>query len=337
MAATRVRWCVLGLALLCAGIDAAAAQDGKTLVMRLATPTLNDGQHEWMKRFAAAIEQKSDGRVKAELYPAGQLGSISRMIESTQLGSIHALIAPPEFLVGVDPRFELMSAAGLFDGEAHAVRVTNDPIFRKEFLAVGANKGLVGAGLFIGGPAAFATRFPFRTLGDMQGKKIRVFASPFQIDQITALGATAVPMSLGDVLPALQQGTIDGSLGAIQVFTALAYYNTTKYMNELGQAFVFSIVVISKRWLDTVPPDLQATILAAAEEVSAEINPWEIYFLERQRKTWVEKGGELNTLSAANRAESMARTSPIADEIVKANPELKSLWDQLKMTAKRTM
>jgi len=41
---------VLGFALLCAGIDMTAAQDGETFVMRLATPTLNDAQHEWMKR-----------------------------------------------------------------------------------------------------------------------------------------------------------------------------------------------------------------------------------------------------------------------------------------------
>ena len=95
--------------LLC-GVAAAqnAASTGKTFVMKLATPTLNDGQHEWMRRYAAAIETKSGGRIKAELYPASQLGSIPRMIEGTQLGSIQIFLAPPEFFVGVDPRFELL-------------------------------------------------------------------------------------------------------------------------------------------------------------------------------------------------------------------------------------
>ena len=70
--------------------------------MKLATATLNDGQHEWMKLFAAAIERKSGGRIKAELYPASQLGSVPRMIEATQLGSIQMFNAPPEFFAGVD-------------------------------------------------------------------------------------------------------------------------------------------------------------------------------------------------------------------------------------------
>lgn len=47
------------------------------------------------------------GRVMAECYPASQLGSIARMIEDTQLGSIQIFIALPEFFTVVDSRFEL--------------------------------------------------------------------------------------------------------------------------------------------------------------------------------------------------------------------------------------
>jgi hypothetical protein len=109
-------WCSMLALLLFAGTTAAQEPraDNKTFIMKLATATLNDGQHEWMKRFAAAIERKSGGRIKAELYPASQLGSIPRMIEGTQLGSIQIFVGPPEFFVGVDQRFELMSASGLF-------------------------------------------------------------------------------------------------------------------------------------------------------------------------------------------------------------------------------
>jgi TRAP-type C4-dicarboxylate transport system substrate-binding protein len=132
--------------------------------MKLATTTLNDGQHEWIKRYAAAIENRTGGRIKSELYPASQLGSIPRMIEDTQLGSIQIFTAPPEFFVGVDQRFELLSAAGLAENEQQAIKIISDPEFSKAFLAVGANKGLIGISLFIGGPAAFVTRVPFRTL-----------------------------------------------------------------------------------------------------------------------------------------------------------------------------
>jgi TRAP-type C4-dicarboxylate transport system substrate-binding protein len=79
----------------------AHAQAGKTYVMKLSTATINDTQHEWLRRFAAAVEKNSGGRIKGEIYPASQLGSIPRQIEGVQFGSIQAWIGPPEFLVGV--------------------------------------------------------------------------------------------------------------------------------------------------------------------------------------------------------------------------------------------
>src|SRR3954465_11011567 len=143
--------CSLALAamLMGAGAGGAAAQDTKTLVIKTGTATLNDAQHEWLKRFAVAIAKNTNGRIKAEVYPASQLGAIPRMIEGTQLGAIQIWVGPPEFLVGVDPRFELLSVPGLLQNDQHAVRIINDAEFAKAFLAVGSNKGLVGASLFL--------------------------------------------------------------------------------------------------------------------------------------------------------------------------------------------
>jgi TRAP-type C4-dicarboxylate transport system substrate-binding protein len=164
-----------------------------------------------------------------------------------------------------------------------------------------------------------------------------VLASPFQTEQMTRLGATGIPLSLGDVLPALQVGTLDGALGALQVFTALGYYDTTRYMNETGHAYVFTMIALSKRWFDTLPGDLQASVLTTAKEIEQEVTPWELDFLVRQRKTWVDKGGELIALPPAEKAELIRRTGTIGDDIVKTRPELKPLWDLLVATAKHSL
>src|SRR3981081_838993 len=123
---------------LTAAMPGAAAQDPKVIIMRLSTATFNDAQHEWMKRFAVAIDKNTNGRMKGEVYPASQLGSIPRMIEGTQLGSIQIWVGPPEFLVGVDPRFELLSVPGLLKNDHHAVRLINGPECANAFLAGGA-------------------------------------------------------------------------------------------------------------------------------------------------------------------------------------------------------
>ncbi len=317
-------------------VGGAAAQD-KSMTIKLGTATLNDAQHEWMKRFAAAIDTDTNGRIKAEVYPASQLGSIPRMIEGTQLGSVQIWVGPPEFLVGVDQRFELLSVPGLFQNDQHALKTLADPEFAKAFLALGANKGLIGASLFFTGPAVFDMRTPVRSLTDLKGKKVRVLASPFQTEQLTRLGGTGVPLSLGDVLPALQQGTLDGALGALPVFGALQYFDTAKFVTQTGHAYVFSVAMLSKRWFDALPADLQAAVMAASKQAGAEAVPWSVDFLLAQRKNWVEKGGELIALSPAEHAELMAKMSPIGEDIVKSKPELKSMWEQLSAAAKRSL
>jgi TRAP-type transport system periplasmic protein len=95
-------------------LGAAHAQE-KTYVMKITTPTINDGPHLLAKNFAAAVERDSGGRIKGEVYPASQLGSIPRQIEGVQFGSIQAATITPDFFVGVDPRFEVLAAPGLVD------------------------------------------------------------------------------------------------------------------------------------------------------------------------------------------------------------------------------
>ncbi len=228
-------------------LAAAHAQD-KTYVMKITVPTINDGPHLLAKNFAAAVERDSGGRIKGEVYPASQLGSIPRQIEGVQFGSIQVAVVPPEFFVGVDERFEVMAAPGLVNSIEHGQRLAADPAVLKLMLGLGANKGLHGAGMFIVQPDSLASKAPIRTLADFKGKKIRIFASDFQSEALKRLGATPVAMTLADVLPALQQGAIDGAIAGITVFSAFHYQDAAKYVTEINQPSIFLMVEISKTW-----------------------------------------------------------------------------------------
>ncbi|MEN8197059.1 MAG: TRAP transporter substrate-binding protein DctP, partial [Pseudomonadota bacterium] len=122
---------VVGTALLMGlGVPSWTATAAETYTMKIGTPTINDTQHEWMKRFKARIEKRSGGRVKAQLFPASQLGKIPRMIEGMQLGTIESVVAPAAFLVGVDKRNSVLSVPGLFQNVDHCWRTFGDPAFR---------------------------------------------------------------------------------------------------------------------------------------------------------------------------------------------------------------
>ena len=325
--------CAMGVAPIAA--MPAAAQQAKAYVMKLSTATINDSQHEWMKMFVAAVEKDSGGRIKGEIYPASQLGAIPRQIEGTQFGSIQGWIGPPEFLVGIDDRFEVLSAPGLFESMKHADRVIKDPQFQKPLLALGGNKGLVGISLFISAPSAFNTRTPIRHLADFKGKKIRVLASPFQNEQITRLGGTPVALTLGDVLPAIQQGAIDGAVSTVPVFAAFQYYDAAKYMTETGHSYVFSVAEMSKKWLQSLPPDLQKIVVEEGAKIGEAITPWQFNFYDQGRKTWVDKGGELIKLPPEEQAALMEKLGSIGEDLSKSRPPLKEIYEVLVAAVKR--
>jgi TRAP-type C4-dicarboxylate transport system substrate-binding protein len=122
------------------GAAQAQAQD-KTFTMKMTTPTLNAALDQYAKVLGAAVEKDSGGRIKAEVYPASQLGTIPRQIEGTQFGAIQCAIIPPEFFVGIDERFEILAAPGLISTMAQGQHVAADPDVLKLVLGLGAEKG----------------------------------------------------------------------------------------------------------------------------------------------------------------------------------------------------
>jgi TRAP-type transport system periplasmic protein len=313
-----------------------ARAQNKTYVMKITLPTLNDPSYEFSKNYAAALERDSGGRIKPEIYPASQLGSIPRQIEGTQFGAIQCAVIPPEFFAGVDERYQLMAAPGLAESMQHAQRLAADSAVLRLMLGLGADKGLHGAGLFMNSPSSLIAKIPIRRLADFKGKKIRIFASQFQTVAFDRLGATPVAMTLADVLPALQQGAIDGAVGGIVVFTPMHFQDAAKYVTETGQPTVFAIAEISKKWYDSLPPDLQRIVDEDAAAQAAAINPRAIEIVEKSRKGWIDSGGELISLSADEQAAMMKLLSSVGEDVSKSKAALSEAYSVVAEAARRT-
>jgi TRAP-type C4-dicarboxylate transport system substrate-binding protein len=264
------------------------------------------------------------------------LGSIPRQIEGVQFGAIQAAIIPPEFFVGVDERFEVMAAPGLVDTLEHGQRIAADPAVLKLMLGLGADKGLHGAGMFIAQPDSLASKTPIRHLTDLQGKKIRIFASDFQSVAYKRLGATPVAMTLGDVLPALQQGAIDSAIAGITVFSAFHYQDAAKYVTEINQPSIFLMLEISKKWYESLPPDLQQVIDKDGAAETVAINPQAVELFNKARKAWVDGGGELISLPRDEQASMLQTLASVGDDVSKTKPAVRGAYEIVADAAKRT-
>ena len=319
------------------GALAAADKSGeKPYVMKIALATLNDGLHQFAKNYATAVEKDSGGRIKVEIYPTSQLGSTQRQAEGVQFGAIQCIVVPPEFLAGIDERFELLAAPGLVTSTKNGQRVAADPAVKQLMLALGADKGLHGVGLFMVTPSAVVAIKPIRHLDDFKGKKIRIFASQFQKEALQRLGATPKPMTLGEVLPALQDNILDGAIAGTTVFATMHYQDAAKYVTEIDQPVIFGIVELSKKWYDGLPADLREIVDKAAGAESVNINSWVTDFNAKVRQDWISGGGELISLPAEEQSAMINALASVGEDVSATKPELHAAYHIISEAAQRT-
>jgi TRAP-type C4-dicarboxylate transport system substrate-binding protein len=334
----RVRAALAGGALIAAvALTFGAAQaDDQTYVMKISTPTLHDVPDTFAQNFGAAVEKDSGGRIKAEVYPASQLGAIPRQIEGTQFGAIQCEVVPPEFMSGIDGRFGLMAVPGLIDSLQHGQRLASDPEVLKLMLSLGADKGLHGVALFIAEPSTVVTKDPVRHLSDFKGKKIRIFASPFQSKAFEKLGATPVAMSLADVLPAIQQGAIDGAVSGMGPIANFHFVDAAKFVTLTNQPSIFIMAVVNQKWFDSLPKDLQQIIEKDAREQALATKSMAIEMRAKTEASYASSGGELIKLSPEDQSSLLQMVSSVGADVANSSSQLADGYKIVTDAAART-
>jgi TRAP-type C4-dicarboxylate transport system substrate-binding protein len=229
---------------------------------------------------------------------------------------------PPEFMVGIDPRFELMAAPGLVGSLAQGQKVAQDPAVSRLMLSLGADKGLHGVGLFMSEPSDVVTKTPIRKLADFKGKKLRIFASQFQSVAFERLGVTPVAMSLGDVLPAIQQGAIDGAVTGMGPIAHMHFVDAAKYVTMTNQPSIFLIVEVNKKWYESLPKDLQSIIDKDGAAQSAAIAPTAASFRAKAEQSYAASGGEEIKLAPDEQATLLRILSSVGADVSKASTQL---------------
>jgi C4-dicarboxylate-binding protein DctP len=185
-------------------------------------------------------------------------------------------------------------------------------------------------------PSSVSSIKPIRHVDDFKGKKIRVFPSQFQREAMQRLGAIPKPMTLGEVLPALQDNALDAAVSSITVFTTMHFQIAAKSVTEIGQPAIFAMIEISKKWYDSLPPDLQQIVDKDAASESVAINPQAIAINNRARKAWVDAGGELISLPPDEQSAMLRILASVGEEITKTKPELDAAYKVVTEAAQRT-
>ena len=320
------------LSLLAQPVPSARSAD---FVLKFGTATQNETQHQFIKFYKEALEAASHGRIEVQVYPNSQLGPIPREIEGVQLGTIQGYIGPVDFFVGVEPRYGVFSAPMLFRDEANVAATIHDPELQQIILTMAEPKRLVGLATLAIGAADYAAKRPLLRLTDFEGKKLRINGTELERAKMSRLGASGIAMPLSEVMPALSQGAIDGTISGLSVFVAFKMNDLVKVITVTNDTMLVSLAVISQVWLDKLPPDLRKVVLDTGRTVQPKAQDWQVEFTKQLANDWTKVGGEIHMLPPEDLAKMKTLLGTVGDEVTKNQPAMHDLLEKVRAIAAR--
>lgn len=270
--------------------------------------------HLGVMKFKEVAEEKSDGRIKVEVFSNSELYASEReAIEAVQAGNIQAASPATAPLTNFVEEFMLLDFLFVFDDvdEANATLDGEVGDVLKEKLEENQLKA-------VGWGSAGMTQMtnnerPIESIDDFKNLKLRTMENNIHLDSLKALGANPQPYAFGELYSALQQNIFDGMQTTAQLIESTKIYEVQEYLTIMDHSFTAEALIMNKAFYDSLPEDLQAVVDEAGDafteyerEVSKEYDEKAIEFLSEDLET--------NELSDEVKAEIVEKLQPVFDK-----------------------
>ncbi len=222
--------------------------------------------HRAMEFMAHRLYQLSNGTMRIDIYPSGQLGAERELIELLQIGSLAMTKVSASPMESFVPEMKIFSLPYVFRNDQHLWKVLNSSIGQKLLLDCQKYR-IRGLCYYDAGSRSFyTTRKAIHQPKDLKGLKIRVMKSQTSMEMVQALGAAATPIAWGELYTALQQGVVDGAENNPPSFYLSHHYEVCKYYTLDEHTYIPDVLLISTHVWNSLNPQQQQWLMQAVQE-----------------------------------------------------------------------
>lgn len=223
------------------------------------------------QQLAKELNEKSNGRLKVTVFPAGQLGTDEDVLEQAIQGVNVAVNTDASRCGQYVKDFSILMMGFMFDNYEECAKVTQTDTFKGWVDQLDKDHGIkVLSFTFYDGPRHFLTNKEIKTPDDLNGLRIRTIGQEVCTKTIEAMGATPVSMSWGEVYNGIQSKAIDGAEAQNTSTYPSRMYEVTKYQTKTGHFQLMQGLLVGSKWFDSLPEDLQKLLVETAEKVGQE-------------------------------------------------------------------
>ena len=237
----------------------------KTLKIATVSPEFLD----WMQHFKSAalqIEQASERRVKVRIYPGGVMGDDETVLRKMRIGQLQGGVIAAGSLTRFFPDLQVYNLPLTFKSydEVDYIRERMDSRIVQGLL----NNGIHSFHLTETGFAYLMSKNPVRSVRDI--KKLKAWipeGDPIAAELIKTFGISPIPLTIPDVLPALQTGIIDAVAVPPVVALALQWHNYIEYVLDLPLIYVYSMLALDSKSLRGLSSEDLDLVTSGLDEV----------------------------------------------------------------------
>lgn len=271
---------------LTAGLFMAASAHAQT-TLRLSTyVNETDIRYEGFKKFAELAEQNTQGRVKVQIFPSATLHGWSDGVDAV-LGGVSDISWMP-----ADNRLACYRVTSLYPALVDLDKQIEMDAKYAELIKPEAEK--VGLVPLINSNYSYDQEWWFKgpvdDISKLDGKLVRSIG-PLVSMMIESWGGKPVFIAPKEVYQSAERGVVDGINMGVATYSSWKLWDVMPYMVN-GSLFYGNIIyMINKNKFDSLSPEDQKALLAAASESEVWLKPRYEGWVNEQVGNAVMKGG----------------------------------------------
>ena len=223
--------------------------------------------HQGFLDWAKAVEDRTKGALKIEVFHSAQLGKEEDIIEQIRQGANIGQNTDSARMGNYVPGIAVMNGPYFVETLEDVAKLRKAPTVIKWQEELATKFGLkVVSFNWVQGYRHFFTNKPIRKPEDLKGQRIRTPPAPIWQESVRALGATPVAMAFGEMYPGLQQKAIDGVELVYNNIPGGRFYEVLKFANETRHIMLINFEVVSAKWFDSLPKDVQVALVEECDK-----------------------------------------------------------------------
>ncbi|WP_207211888.1 C4-dicarboxylate TRAP transporter substrate-binding protein [Promicromonospora panici] len=221
--------------------------------------------HQGFLDWAEAVEERTDGGLSIEVYPAAQLGVEEDIIEQIQGGANIGQNTDAARLGQYVEEIAVMNGPYFADDLAEVEQLAQSETIQGYLDELEAQGLKVISFNWVQTHRHFFTNEEISTPEDLNGLRIRTPGSPIWQESIRALGAEPVAMDFGEMYSGIQQGAVDGAELVYANIPGANLQEVLSHASETGHILLINFEVVSTEWFESLPTEYQQILVEEAD------------------------------------------------------------------------